>query len=210
MKRSLKAFWVCFLLLPFLTFAQEDNYYEEDPTYKGSPMAGLKVGVNAQLVIPVNAIVRQYFSGGTGVGVFAKYIFAGKVGLGGLFNYNFLSNRAPTVGVTNSLMVYGASLEYYLNKAKITPYFGLDACRYQFSGSYNINANGSSVQASFDYVTLNGWGIAPNIGFVYDFSSRVSTYLNFKYNHIFPTAIEGFNAQLLIISGGIFYNIGEL
>jgi hypothetical protein len=167
--------------------------------------SGFVVGLNGNLLLPFGNLSGIY-GPGFGGGVTAKYIIGGVFGIGGLFNYQLLSQSPQSSSfATHTLMNYGVVMEYYLNVGgKIVPYFGLDLARYSFVDHYPTISSGSAYGNTTE--TLNsGLGLAPTIGFIYQINKYVDSNVSFKYNHIFSGGYVA--SQLVSISVGLIFHI---
>ena len=190
------------LIISASAFAQESDNIIVAKKYN----AGFVMGLNTNLLLPFGYLSGA-FAAGFGGGATAKYIIDGKVGVGVLFNYQLLAARNPAINITNTVMNFGGSLEYYLNKpGKITPYFGLDVAYYSFLSHFGSGGGATTTTFSVDNPFFSGLGLAPNIGFAIQINKYVDSNINFKYNHIFSS---GYASQIVTISTGLIFHITQ-
>lgn len=167
--------------------------------------SGFVMGLNVNLLIPIGVLANIY-SAGFGGGITAKYIFNGKIGLGGVFNYQLLAPRSPGGFQNFTVVNYGGVLEYYLNKTgAFTPYFGLEVVSFDFVTNFGsgTGATGNSFSAKDTF--YSGIGLCPNIGFAIQINKFVDSNINFKYNHILSNG--GITSQIITISAGLIFHI---
>jgi len=189
-------------ILSIHTFAQEADNIVLPKKYN----AGFVMGLNTNLLLPFGFLSTEY-AAGFGGGANAKYIVDGRVGVGILFNYQLLAAKNPFINVTNTVMNFGGSLEYYLNKpGKVTPYFGLDIGYYSFIRHVGSGNASNTNTFSVDNSLYSGLGLGPNIGFAVQINKYVDSNINFKYNHIFS---NGYASQIVSISFGLIFHVTQ-
>lgn len=153
----------------------------------------LKLGLNGNVFIPVNFLNQNpNYSRAIGLGLSAKYVINDVYVIGAFGSLNVMNSN--NFGSTGLLSNYGLSFEYIFQKASLSPYFGFDIGYYNSSQVSSIGFPGA--------LEYKGFGMAPNLGMIYEFSESLSLDVNLKFHHIF---FKPGDVNLLSISAGIVY-----
>lgn len=155
----------------------------------------VKIGLNGNVFLPINFLNQnQNYSRAIGLGLSVKYVLEDNYSLGVFGSANINNNNLP--GTAGFLTNYGFSFEYIFQKSSLTPYVGTDI------GYYN-----SGISSFVGNIATNfkGFGVAPNIGMLYEFSEKAALDVNLKFHHIFYSPGD---VNLGSISVGIVYMLG--
>lgn len=160
-----------------------------------SNFAQVKLGLNGNVFIPVAFLNQnQNYSRAIGLGLSAKYIIKDMYVVGAFGSVNI--SNTNVLGSTGLLTNYGLSFEYLFQKASLCPYMGMDIGYYNSSQTSRIG----------NAPNFSGFGIAPNLGVIYEFSETLALDVNLKFHHIFE---DKFGVNLFSISAGIVYKFGS-
>ncbi|MFN0050405.1 MAG: hypothetical protein ACKVOU_14880 [Cytophagales bacterium] len=187
--------------------AQEDFHYNFDNSAgkTGLGYTGVQAVLNASLVLPT-AVFARFISAGINGNIQLKYMVDSKFAIGGYGGFSLLSARTPVIGQTNTLIQYGAVLEYFLFQGS-SPYLGFEVGNNVFINNTSGTAVNSSNQ-NFTY-SKSSLGIGPNLGYVIQLNPNMLLNMNLKYSHVFNSLINSYEvpSQFLQLNVGLIFNL---
>lgn len=196
-----------FFAVQIVVEAQEDYHYTFNNGAEGlsSGYSGVQASMNASLFLPLSDVLNKRYPAGIGANVQLKYLVDSKFSIGIYGAFNLLSSRPAQIGVTNSLLQYGAMFEYFLYRGS-SPYIGLDLGIHSFGQNISGSATGQVSSSSY---SLSSFGVGPNIGYIIVLNPNMSLNTNLKYNHAFNSIINIANipTQYFQVSVGLIFNL---
>lgn len=153
----------------------------------------LATTMNAQVNIAANFVFAfpngnfgDIASPATGGSIEVNYFLGERFLLGIEAQYtNFANNSDAIFDIDMQSIPIILKAEYYLSDTKLRPFIGLGLGYYIVTGDINLGTSGNGL--SFD---LNGYGLSPRFGFVYDFSDNSAVVFNMEYNIIYGQEYE--------------------
>lgn len=162
--------------------------------------AQVAIGAQVGISLPMGDFGDAY-NLGFGGGLQGSYFVSPKFAVGANISYHtFGAKNLPSgINITSTILGFAPSVQYFFTEEGFRPYIGTDLGYYSLGSS--VSGLGTSGSASKGY-----FGIAPQAGFLYDFSSNLALNVNLKYNLVLsdPT-----NIGSLPLNVGILYTLGK-
>ncbi len=170
----------------------------------------LSIGLNAQINIGANFIF------GVPTGDFSKAV---NTAVGGSIEANFFLNEKISIGpevqfisfaqkdgwdfnMTAQIIPISVKGEYYFMTEEWQPYVGLGVGYYLVKTEIATGGDGLDID-------LNGFGISPRVGVIYNVSEKVGVVFNGQYNVLFGQSFdnEAYEALLKPVDNTGFFNL---
>ena len=147
--------------------------------------AQVSIGANFVFAFP-NGNFGDIASPATGGGIEVNFFLSDRFLLGIEAQFtNFANNNDAIFDIDMQSVPITLKAEYYLSDTKLRPFIGLGLGYYIVSGEINLGTAGNGL--NFD---LNGYGLSPRFGFVYDFSPNSAVAFNMQYNIVYGQEYE--------------------
>ena len=147
--------------------------------------AQVNVGANFIFAFP-NGNFGDIASPAIGGDIDINYFFGDKFSLGVEVQFvNFANNSDAIFDVDMQVIPISLKAEYYLSDTKLRPFVGLGVGYYLVEGDIHLGTQGTGLQFNLD-----GFGVSPRFGFVYDFTNTSAVVFNMQYNVMFGQEYE--------------------
>jgi hypothetical protein len=174
----------------------------------------LKIGLAASVA---TGDMNDYYYGGPGVDVNAKYLIAGKFGIGVTSGFqHFFGKDWGDIydNISFNIVPIRGSFGYYFGKGVFRPYvgaeLGLNLTKLTYSYDYYDVYNGYTTVVDNEYSHAR-FGAVPFTGFLINLGKIIALDFNLKYNLIAKAGDDSpkQNATYLSANFGVVFKIGE-
>ena len=172
---------------------------------------GIKLGVNGGLQLPMGDF-GEGLNLGFGGGISGEYLVNENIGIG--LNAGYYIFGVDGADINLGYIPVALNGRYYFTTEGFKPYGGIDLGLYTistpaqtFTETMDMGPLGTqTIEMEIPSVSASNFGIAPVLGFQYDFSDALALDVNAKYNLIFS---EGASTSILGFGVGIVYTFGK-
>lgn len=155
--------------------------------------AQINVGGNLVFSYP-NGNFGDIAAPAVGGGVEFNFFLGNNIALGIEASYtDFGDNDNSVFDVDMDIVPISVKMEYYLTETQVRPFIGVGVGYYLVDGSLHLG----NPQNRLDF-DLNGIGVTPRFGVLYNFTETSGVVLNMQYNAMFGQDYDNANLKALL------------